>query len=91
MQTRIEVIKIGEENTVQLCNWEYDDEEPSWSNTKNMKTQHDTHKIVQTRIEFIKIGEENTVQLRNWEYDDEGPSWSNTKIGNMARYSIQKA
>ena len=69
MQTRVEVIKIGEENTVQLRDWEYDDKE-EWSNTKSMKTQHDTHKIVQTRIEFIKIWEENTVQLLNWEYDD---------------------
>ena len=38
VQTRIEFIKIWEENTVQLRNWEYDDEGPSWSNTKSLKT-----------------------------------------------------
>ena len=42
MQTRIEFIKIWEENTVQLRNWEYDDEGLSWSNTKSLKTWHDT-------------------------------------------------
>ena len=42
VQTRIEFIKIWEENTVQLRNWEYDDEGPSWSNTKSLKTWHDT-------------------------------------------------
>ena len=42
VQTRIEFIKIGEENTVQLRNWEYDDEGRSWSNTKSLKTWHDT-------------------------------------------------
>ena len=84
MQTRIEFIKISEENTVQLRNWECDDKEgPWWSNTKSMKTQHDTHKIVQTRIEFIKIWEENTVQG--------AIMVKYKKLENMARYSIQKA